>query len=346
VPTFCRHSRLLQNCSICAREQDLEVRPVISSSAPGGRSETGTSGGRTGASHSSGSAAGARRTAPASQRRPAHGRGGEGLTVRRLDRGVDDGYHSDLVPGLRSSADAARLAEELAWSWGRLRTLAENPPGPYAEVAEGDQDPEERTWLAFLLAYIGPGDGPEPFAAVEAARTPWASEKLADVSQLEPGPRGALEADRGQRTLEAYRSWAARAGSQHQAFTGEASWTPERRFMRVLERLALPGFPRGARFELLTVLGQTGVYELRASALALGGSDSVTVAAKRLLGIGDPMLLERRAAELAAACELPVAALDTAFFNWERGRRATLGMGEELAADPEALARARSALSL
>jgi hypothetical protein len=347
VPTFCRHNRLLLNCPICAREQDLEVRPVVSSSTPGAR-EGGSSGVRGGTGHSSGagSATGARAggSASASRRRPAHGRRGDGLTVRRLTRGADDGYYSDLVPGLRSSADALRLAEELAWAWARLRALGEDPPGLYAEVARPDRDLEERSWLAFLIAFIGPHDGPEPFAAIEAARTSWASGELADVSQLQAGPRGALEPDRGQRTLEAYRSWASRAGSQQQAFTGELGWAPERRFARVLERLALPGFPRGARFELLTVLGQTGVYAMQPAALALGGSDFVTVAAKRLLGIGDPMLLERRAAGLAAACELPLAALDTAFFNWERGQRATLGMGEELAADPDALALARAAL--
>ena len=34
VPTFCRHNRLIQNCPICSREQSIELRPVVSSSAP------------------------------------------------------------------------------------------------------------------------------------------------------------------------------------------------------------------------------------------------------------------------------------------------------------------------
>ena len=34
MPTFCRHNRLLQNCTICAREQNFDARPVVSSSAP------------------------------------------------------------------------------------------------------------------------------------------------------------------------------------------------------------------------------------------------------------------------------------------------------------------------
>ena len=148
------------------------------------------------------------------------------------------------------------------------------------------------------------------------------------------------------RTVDAYRAWAARAGSQAAAFTGDEAWTAERRFARALERLALPGLDRAARFELLATLAATGTYELHVTALGFGGTDPVTLAAKRVLGIGDPLLLERRAAELAAACELPLAALDAGLFNWERGHRASLGMGPELEPDPALLARARVALGL
>ena len=42
---------------------------------------------------------------------------------------------------------------------------------------------------------------------------------------------------------------------------------PERRFARVFERLALPGFSRGARFELLAALGAAGRYALAADSL-------------------------------------------------------------------------------
>ena len=86
-----------------------------------------------------------------------------------------------------------------------------------------------------------------------------------------------------------------------------------------------PGFHRDARFELLVTLGALGVYELEAASLALGGDNSVTVGAKRALGIGDPLLLDRRAAELASACGVPLAALDLALHNWERNERALEG---------------------
>ena len=65
-----------------------------------------------------------------------------------------------------------------------------------------------------------------------------------------------------------------------------------------------------------------------------------------MLGIGDPLLLERRAAELAEACGLPLAALDVGLYNWERGARALLGMPAELDPDPAALDSIRGALGL
>jgi hypothetical protein len=266
--------------------------------------------------------------------------------VRRLTRGAEDGYRSPLVPGLRSGTDAARLADELAFAATRLAVLESDPPGLYAEVADVGQPLEGRTWLAFLIAYLGPLDGDDPFAGVRQARTTWESGEFAVPDDVALGPRGANESSRGGRTIEAYRAWADRAGSQAAAFTGESSWTAERRFARVYERLALPGFDRGARFDLLTTLGRLGVYELRAQALGLGGGDSVTLAAKRLLGIGDALLLERRAAELAAACELPLEALDLGFYNWERGSRATMGLAPDAEPDDAVVAAARAGLGL
>jgi hypothetical protein len=249
------------------------------------------------------------------------------------------------VPGLRSSEDAGRLASELAFAAERLRRLAADPPGSYADVARGEEL-EERTWLAFLIAYLGPLDGDDPFAEIRRTATPWVARELIVLDGVQTGPRTAHDSARGKQTIEAYRGWAARAGSQAAAFVGEEAWTPERRFARAFERLALPGLHRDARFDLLVTLGSLGVYELSAGALQLGGSDAVTVAAKRALGIGDPLLLERRAAQLADACELPLAAMDVGFYNWERGERATLGLGTAAEPDAGVLERVRSGLGL
>lgn len=336
MPTFCRHNHLIQNCPICSREQQVEMRPMVS---PGGQTPR--------PSHPATDSGPAGRPT-AGHPGPARGRsrGAGGLTVRRLSRGADDGYRSALAPGLRSGADAGRLAEELAFAATRLARLAADPPGLYAEVADPAGSLEERTWLAFLIAYLGPLEGERPFASIQQVRTPWSTGELPRLDEVATGPRTAHEPGRGLRTIEAYRAWARRAGSQAAAFGGEDAWTPQRRFARVFERLALPGLHRAARFELLTSLGRLGLYELRADALALGGNDTVTLAAKRVFGIGDPMLLERRAAELAASCELPLEALDAGLYNWEQGTRAQLGLEPSAEPDERLLGGVRSVLGI
>src|SRR5579864_3473545 len=173
MPTFCRHNRLLQNCPICAREQDIELRPVISSSAP--RSTLPRSDSPSNSSRQPGSASLRSRTP----------RAAAGLTVRRLERGADDGYRCELVPGVKSSEDAERLASELAFAASRLARLAAEPPGLYADVADPSADVEERSWLAFQIAYFGPLDGERPFAALELARTTWASGAVPAADQVE-----------------------------------------------------------------------------------------------------------------------------------------------------------------
>ncbi len=349
MPSFCRHNRLVQNCPICSKEQSIELRPIVTSSAP-----------RT---------AQPRPTTPRPSRTrsgsPARSGGSSGrLTVRRVARGADDGYHSPLVIGLKSSEDAARLAEEIAFADHRLKTLEHDPPGLYAEVADAGADIEERSWLAFLIAYLcplqvggtgeaevggageGEGSDEDPFAEIERVRTSWASGEMPSLEGVRCGPRSAHDPARGTRTLEAYRTWAARAGSQAAAYAGDAAWPPERRFARAFERLALPGLHRDARFDLLVTLGRLGVYDMRAASLALGGVNDVTVGAKRAFGIGDPLLLERRASDLARACGAPLEALDLGLHNWQRGERATLGLGADAEPDPEALSAICGALGL
>ena len=103
---------------------------------------------------------------------------------------------------------------------------------------------------------------------------------------------------------------------------------------------------RDARFELLILLGYLSVYELQAGTLRLGGSDETTLAAKRALGIGDPMLLERRAADLAEACGVPLAALDLGLRNWGVGERVRAGLPVGVEPDPDLIEQVREALGL
>jgi hypothetical protein len=296
MPLFCRHNRLTANCPICSREMEADLR---SKAPPRSRPPARSSGGSV------------RRASTA------RSRGAGGVVTRRLARAADDGYRNPLVPGLRATADAERLAAALAAAAARLE-----PPGPYPEVAT-EPDVEEAAWLAFLLALAG-ADAPALQEAVLEARPGWATGELPDL----PPERA--------RTAAAYRAWAQRAGSQAAGLTGEDAWSPRRRFARVFERLALPGFHRAARFEFLAVLGAAGVFALEADALFLAaGDDATTDAAKRLLVSGDKLLLERRARELADACEVPLAALDRGLAVW-----GTPGDAVDLAAEPPAAIRA------
>jgi hypothetical protein len=308
VPTFCRHNRLEANCPICSRKRD-----------PAGTTTPAPPTRRPAAPRSSSTTA---------RRRPARQSGD--LRVRRMARAADDGYEHDLVPGLRATVEAARLADELAFAAGRLHRLTDDPPGLYAEVAALD-DHEEAAWLAFLIAYLAPLEGPEPFAEIERVRVPWATGELPDLASVQTGPRTAHDPGRGAATLQAYRGWAQRAGSQTAAYTGDESWTAQRRFERAFERLALPGFTRGPRYELLVLLGTLGVFDLRPWSLHLTDPlDPVTVAAKRMFGIGDALNLQRRATDLATAAGVPMEALDLALFNWTQpeGERVTAGVAD------------------
>ena len=62
------------------------------------------------------------------------------------------------------------------------------------------------------------------------------------------------------------------------------------------------------------------------------GDDETSIAAKRVFGIGDPLLIDRRAHELVDACRVPLEVLDLALYNWGQGpdaSRVTLGAGEQ-----------------
>jgi hypothetical protein len=250
------------------------------------------------------------------EKRPRSSASRSGVKVRKLERGADDGYASGLVQGLKSSVDAERLAEEIAFATTRLVVIATDPPASFAAIVDTSTDLEERTWAAVQWEL-------DP----EADRLTWSSGEGA----------------------ETYRAWAQRAGSQEIAFTGESYWTPERRFERIFERLGTVGvLDREPRFDLLVILGRLGLYELEAGKLLLGGENETTWAAKRALGIGDSLLLERRGADLAAACGVPLAALDLAFHNWgvNSARRTGRGVPAELEIDPDLLAATRGALGV
>jgi hypothetical protein len=336
VSRFCRHNRFIERCPICR-----ETVPGLAPPERAGRHA------RAGSPAGAGERAGGRRSSP---RRT---RGGQALSIHRERRAEDDGYRSALVPGLRASQDAERLAEEIAFADGRLVAITMAPPDLYGDIRE-QEDEEQATWMCFLAAYLSPLEDDDPFAGIRLAlEADWRAGELPDLTEIPLGPRTSHDPTRGDATLRAYLHWARYAGgergSQREVFVGEEVWTPQRRFERIFERLKLPGLSRAGRYELLVTLGRIGLYELRADALHFGGAgeggDLATVAAKRLFGIGEPIHLERRAHALAEAMAVPVEALDLALANWGAGERATLGAPPEVL-DRHALERARDALEL
>jgi len=322
------------------------MRPVVTSSAPKASTPPPA---RPGGDGYGGEGSSGRSESTGSARLGTRGpRPGGGVVVKRMARGADDGYHSQLVPGLKSSLDAVRLINELVYAAERLKLLAADPPGLWGEVA-GSGPLEERLWLAFLIALIGPSSGEDelddPFSAIEAVRVPWGS--TPDLDPVVPGPRAGFDPRRWSQTVAAYCGWASKAGSQEQGFKGEPAWTPERRFDRLYERLgSLPGMSRDARFELLSVLGTLGVFEIKVGRLHLAGENETTVAGKRVFGIGDTLLLDRRAMALAEICELPLVALDLGLHNWGTGVRVGGGVPIDLELDPAAIERCRRALKV
>jgi hypothetical protein len=345
---FCRHGRFVERCPIC-RDTVPGLAPVKQGSAGAGRSATRTAG---------------RGSATAKR----HARGGrKDLRVYSdgAPRGEDDGYRCALVPGLRNRADAGRLCEEIAFAAGRLQMLDASPPGLYAEVRQ-QSSWERATWMCFLIAYLSPLQGEAPFLGIRQALRAcggeegipdWrAPEQLPDLTDVPLGPRTSHDPARGDGTLRAYLQWAERTGSQVRAFSGDPTWSEERRFERLFERLQLPGLGRMGRYDMLVTVGRLGLYEMRADSLHFAGSgasgqtggDLATLAAKRLFGIGDPMILERRSLVLAEAARVPLDAFDLAFANWiahPPGERATVGAPAETC-DSSALEHAQSALEL
>ena len=277
----------------------------------------------------------------------------EGVRVLHESRFADDGYRSSLVPGLRASSDAQRVAQEIGFAAGRLLALNQTPPDIYAE-ARAQSDIEQASWICFLAAYISPLQDEDPFRGIRTVLAQpagdWHSGLLPDLQEIPLGPRTAHDPARGPSTLQAYRRWAQNSGSQAQGLAGDPGWSSGRRFERAFERLAIAGFSRAGRYELLVTLGALELYELRAEALHPAPSsgrspDLMTTSAKRIFGIGDTINLERRAHALAQQIDVPLASLDLALANWGSEQRATLGFSPETA-DKDALLRAQAALGL
>jgi len=322
---FCRHGRREDRCVICARDREREKAAATPTRARRTATRTTAASRRTG-----GERAGAKASRP-------------GVRVTKLARHADDGWRHELLPGIRSAADARDLVTRTVQSRARLDRLATDPVGPYAvaadQAATSGAGPDEAAWTLFQIAYYGPLTGSAPFAVIDDLLV-GLDEPLPDAERLRaagPGPRGAHAADRGDATLRAFREWAARGGGAIAALRAGGT-DPARRFDATYRALALPGLDRAARYEFVLTLGALGLVDVRPWSLLLdAGGDPVSVAAKRLLQTGDAVLLQRRLGELARELDLPVGAFDLGLRLWDAtgtgaaaGPRLTFDDGERL----------------
>lgn len=249
------------------------------------------------------------------------------MVTGRLQRAADDGFTSALLPGVRSSQTALQLARELTAAEARLSVYGTADAGAWTTVTDLAGEPH-RAFVAALVVAVASPDGPAGSASTAAAALAalqsadpslTALDAIADAPELaqvlEAGPRGPRAHDASAAALAVPAQLAQRSGgSLEAALAGEAGWTSERRFARLLDRLALRGLPRAVRYDLLVGLGRSGVLPIRAEALHLG-ADQVTDAAKRIFAVAETALLERRAAALVDATGVTFDALELALWN-------------------------------
>ena len=200
------------------------------------------------------SSASASSTSPRSSKR---------LVTRKLPRAADDGYRNPLVPGLRATADAERLAVALTRAAERLV-----PPGPYPLLAE-EPDLEQATWLAFLLS-LAAGAARRAGGPARLGRTP-----TSRAARRRPAPRPPTAPGRSAPARRRPRSPASRL-ERRSAASGACS-----------SGSRCPASAAATRFDLLATLGAAGRYELEADALHFVEDDATTLAAKRALVSGD-----------------------------------------------------------
>ena len=72
--------------------------------------------------------------------------------------------------------------------------------------------------------------------------------------------------------------------------------------------------------------------------------DPTTLAAKRVFGMGDTLILRQRSAALAAELGVPIEALDLALVNWARPEEERVTAGVEVDEDADTLERAQQVL--
>lgn len=123
MPLFCRHNRFEASCPICAKEK----APAVTRAGTTTRTAT--------------------KRAPAVRKQAAGG-----LKTRKLVRATDDGYRHELLPGIKATADAERLAAALTLAAQRIEQHEPLEPAAAADLAFGDAEK--------VAAWTPPADSP------------------------------------------------------------------------------------------------------------------------------------------------------------------------------------------
>ena len=299
---FCRHNRMTAKCPICSKELEAELR-AKAPPRPAGHPPRARRPARPRAL----------RHAARRRRRhaPARARGRRRLPQPARPRPARDRRRRAARRGAADRRRAARAARPVRRGRDRARPRA----GDLARVPARARRPGRPR---------APGRRARRRAALRGRR------RCRSCSQEHA------------RAIAAYRQWAERAGSQAAGFAGEADWSPQRRFARVFERLALPGLSRATRFELLAdarrrrpVRARARLAPARRRGRRHDAGRQAGAAVRRQDAARAPRARPRRAPPT-----LPLAALDRGLALWDDpGAEVELDGGAAAGAAPRARAR-------
>ena len=201
------------------------------------------------------------------------------MRVKRESRAEDDGYRSGArCPGCappptpsgwprRSPSPRAPAQPLRARSPGALRARSR---------ARRRRTSSGRPGCCFLIAYLCPLEGEDPFVGSACGAAPECSSARAagDLGGSPLGPRTSHDPARGAGTLDGLPPLgrARRPVASSSGVRGRSRVEPRAALRAGVRAPRAAGLRRMGRYELLVTLGRLGLYELRADSLPLTGA--------------------------------------------------------------------------
>ena len=208
-------------------------------------------------------------------------------------------------------------------------------------------DKEAATWLAFLATHFGRrNEDDDPWRSTRAVYSAFGEGVLswervaaspADISTVcqvhaeeccrlkfanhrkfeTPRPNHPLGVDA---VLRSYvEGIIERTGGSQATLFSVPNESPTGRFERLMRELQfVKRFGRTALFDLLTLLGNLGVYDLAPGRICLVGATGPLRGAKMMFGGADTRTLEARANKMARRLDVPIQAVEDALCNWQK----------------------------